>query len=386
MFNILEESKELLEELKFIRKELHQIPELDMDLPKSKAFIMSKLKEYGYEVEELGKSGMVTNIGNGEKTILLRADFDALPMVEETNLEYKSTNGSMHACGHDIHATMLLGTAKLLKKHEEELKCKVRLMFQPGEETGNGAKSMIEKGVLNGVDEAYMIHVISGQNVPSGKIFTTKIGPAMAASTYFKIDIKGQGAHGSTPFFGIDPINIANHTILNLQTITSREMNFFDPATISIGTIKAGSAYNVIPNSVEVEGTMRSFGKNNHNFIVKRLDEMVKQTAELFRGEASLEIKEIMPSLIQDEKLYLKTIDKLEKVFLKEEIGSISEVLGIDMVSGSEDFAFVSEKIPSLCLFLGLGTGEPYTLHHPKVTFDEEKMYMGVATFLNIVF
>lgn len=237
---------------------------------------------------------------------------------------------------------MLLGTAKLLKKFEDQLKCKVKLMFRPGEETANGAKEMIEAGVLEGIDEAYMIHVVSGANIPSGKFLTTCTGPAFAASTYFELNIKGQGGHGSTPVLTVNPVNIANHIAINLQTITSREMNIFNPAIISIGKIEAGDAYNIIPDKVKLKGTLRSFGRDSFNFVTKRIEEIAKGNATSFRGECDVKIEEIMPSLIQDKELYENTIDTLGKIFNSDQIVPIKDVLGIDKIIGSEDFAFAS--------------------------------------------
>ncbi len=384
MIDLIEETKKINDELIEIRRQLHQMPELDMNLPKSKAFIENKLREFNCEPESVGKCGVVVTLGSGEKTILIRADYDGLPIVEAAEVKFKSTNGAMHACGHDIHATMLLGTAKLLKKWEDKLNCRVKLMFQPGEETANGAIDMIAAGVIDDVDAAYMIHVMSGAGIPTGKIITTRVGSAMAASTYFKIDITGQGGHGSTPFLAIDPINIANHLVLNLQTITSRETNIFDPTVISIGKIQAGEAYNIIPQTASLEGTLRTFSKENHQFVTKRIAEIAQATATAFRGKCKIEIKEIMPSLIQSAEIYPQTLTNLEKLFGRENIMSIKEIIGTDMISASEDFAFISEQVPTACLFLALGTGEAYGLHHPKVTFDENYMYMGVSTFCNI--
>lgn len=272
-----------------------------------------------------------------------------------------------------------------MKKFEDQLKCKVKLMFRPGEETANGAKEMIEAGVLEEIDEAYMIHVVSGANIPSGKFLTTCTGPAFAASTYFELNIKGQGGHGSTPVLTVNPVNIANHIAINLQSISSREVNTFEPTVITVGKIEAGEAYNIVPNSAKMQGTIRTFGRKNYEFVTKRITEIAKGTATTFRGECDVQIKEIMPSFIQDEEVYTNTVKNLVELFSAEKVISISEIFGVDMITGSEDFAFVSEQVPSVCLFLGLGVGENFGMHHPKVKFDEENMFMGVAAFLNIV-
>lgn len=386
MENLLQRAFELNEEIVFNRRQLHKIPELGMDVPKSNKFIKDQLVKMGYEVQDVGNNGIVVIAGVGEKTILLRADYDGLPIVEETNVDYKSTNGAMHACGHDIHAAMLLGTAKLIKENESLLDCKVKLMFQPGEETATGALDMISGGVLDQVDEAYMIHVMSGRGVESGKVYTTRTGPAMAASTYFKINIKGSGGHGAMPHLAIDPINIASHVVINLQAIISRETNAFDPTIISIGKIEAGSAYNIIPETAIIEGTIRTFGRENFEYVTARVKEISTATAQMYNGHANVEINEIMCSLIQDNTVYQKVIENTKQLIGDENVISIKNLIGTDMIAGSEDFAFISEKVPTACIILGLGTGDDYGLHHCKVTFDESNMYLGAAIFANIVF
>lgn len=386
--NILNDAKLLNDEMIVMivmRRTLHGIPELGMNLPKSNKYITEQLNNLGYDTEQIGVNGITTTIGSGVKTILLRADYDALPIIEQADVEYKSTNGSMHACGHDIHASMLLGVAKILKKYEHELKCKVKILFQPGEETAEGALNMLEAGVIENVDEAYMIHVVSGKNVPSGKILTTRIGAAMATSCLFEIDIHGCGGHGSTPDLTVDPIHIASHIVINLQNIVSREVNVFNPTIISIGKFTASTAYNIIPNTANIQGTTRTFGRENTEFVKDRINTIARSTAEMYRGNAKVKIQEVMPSLIQDETVYTDMIKSANNLFSSKNVISIEEVIGTDMITGSEDFAFISEKVPTACIFLALGTGTDYGIHHPKVTFDESNMYMGTALLADIV-
>ncbi len=385
MKSIVERALNINDQIVEMRRELHKIPEIGMELPKSYKYITNKLKEFGYEPQEVGAYGIVATIGSGDKTIGLRADYDGLPIVEEADVDYKSENGNMHACGHDINAAMLLGAAKLLKESEANLKCRVKLIFQPGEEIAAGALKMIKAGAYDDVDEAYMNHTVSGRGIPTGKILTTRVGPAMASSATFKLNVKGLGGHGSTPHFTTDPINIASHIILNLQSVISREVNPFDPIILSVGKVIAGSTFNIIPETATVEGTVRTYGADNSKFIIKRIKEVATKTAEMFGGECSVEIEELMPACIQSPVTYPKLINELEMMFGSDAILPIEALLGSDRITGSEDFAYVSERIPAACILIAMGTGNDYGLHQSKVTFDEDQFYMGTAAFMQVV-
>lgn len=381
--NYLEESKQISNELKEIRRHIHSCPEAGKSLPVTKAFVMDKLNEYGYEPEEICESGIVAVLRGGQasaesKTILLRADMDALAIKEEAPVEFASRNGFMHACGHDMHTAMLLGAAKLLKAHEKELKGNVKFVFQPDEEGFTGAKKMLAAGVLENpkADVGMALHVNSG--TPSG-MFLCGLGVCMAGCTLFKIKVKGTGCHGAMPETGVDPINIATHIYLSLQEIVAREIAPTSPVALTIGRFDGGKAPNIIPEEVVMEGTIRTMDRDLSDKIYNRIEEISKQTAELFRGYAEVTETASAPPLLNDKELvkemagYIKEITDPSKVYLFEQGGM-----------GSEDFASYTYEIP--CSYLLLGAGSPQEnplfgrpMHNDHVVFNEDIMPLGSA-------
>ena len=381
--NYLEESKQISNELKEIRRHIHSCPEAGKSLPVTKAFVMDKLNEYGYEPEEICESGIVAVLRGGQasaesKTILLRADMDALAIKEEAPVEFASRNGFMHACGHDMHTAMLLGAAKLLKTHEKELKGNVKFVFQPDEEGFTGAKKMLAAGVLENpkADVGMALHVNSG--TPSG-MFLCGLGVCMAGCTLFKIKVKGTGCHGAMPETGVDPINIATHIYLSLQEIVAREIAPTSPVALTIGRFDGGKAPNIIPEEVVMEGTIRTMDRDLSDKIYNRIEEISKQTAELFRGYAEVTETASAPPLLNDKELvkemagYIKEITDPSKVFIFEQGGM-----------GSEDFASYTYEIP--CSYLLLGAGSPQEnplfgrpMHNDHVVFNEDIMPLGSA-------
>lgn len=381
--NYLEESKQISNELKEIRRHIHSCPEAGKSLPVTKAFVMDKLNEYGYEPEEICESGIVAVLRGGQtsaesKTILLRADMDALAIKEEAPVEFASRNGFMHACGHDMHTAMLLGAAKLLKTHEKELKGNVKFVFQPDEEGFTGAKKMLAAGVLENpkADVGMALHVNSG--TPSG-MFLCGLGVCMAGCTLFKIKVKGTGCHGAMPETGVDPINIATHIYLSLQEIVAREIAPTSPVALTIGRFDGGKAPNIIPEEVVMEGTIRTMDRDLSDKIYNRIEEISKQTAELFRGYAEVTETASAPPLLNDKELvkemagYIKEITDPSKVFIFEQGGM-----------GSEDFASYTYEIP--CSYLLLGAGSPSEnplfgkpMHNDHVVFNEDILPLGSA-------
>lgn len=374
-------SKDLSQEITGLRREIHKYAEVGFATKKTTTLIMKKLKEYGYEPEICGTCGIVAYCGkNKGKTILLRADMDALPIKEESQESFFATNGNMHACGHDMHTAMLLGAAKILKENEDNLSGQVKLMFQPAEEILEGAKDMVKAGVTNDVDAALMIHVMVNVPFETGTAVVATSETGAPAADFFEIEIYGRGCHGSSPNMGIDPITIAAHTILSLQQIKSRELSINTKSTLTIGTITAGNAKNVIPEKVVMGGTMRVFGEENRNFIKERVEEIVRGVANTFRGEARIQFTSGCPTLKIDDTLservsgYLKSLLGEEKVMFAKNLGMSK------MTSGSEDFSYVSQKVPSLMIALAAGKtseGYEYPLHHPKVKFDEKALMTG---------
>ena len=286
---LLAEAIEMKDEIVENRRAIHRAPEVGAHLPQTVQFVEEKLRLLGYEPRELG-GGVVAEL-TGEDTgrcILLRADMDALRVREKTDLPFRSENGSMHACGHDMHAAMLLGAARLLKAHQSELKGTVKLVFQPDEEGFTGAKAMLKAGVLEAPkpQAAMALHVNSG--TPSGLVLCGK-GTFMAGCTLFRITVKGVGCHGAMPETGVDPINIAAHIYLALQEITARELPAKTPAIVTMGKFSAGHAPNIIPQEAVIEGTIRTFDRDVTALILRRIGEIADATARAFRGSASVE-------------------------------------------------------------------------------------------------
>lgn len=239
------------------------------------------------------------------KVFLLRADMDALPIEEETEEDFASVNGCMHACGHDMHTAMLLGAAKLLKMHEEEIEGTVKLMFQPAEEIFEGSRNMIESGLLNDpdVDAALMVHVTAGMPFEAGTVVVADAGVSAPAADYFEIRVQGTGCHGSMPNMGVDPLNAAAHILLALQEIHSRELAMDDRAVLTVGTLHAGTAANAIPDAAVMGGSIRTCDEEVRSLIKERLVQIAEGTAKVFRAEAKVTFGSGCPTLVNDQEL-----------------------------------------------------------------------------------
>ena len=380
MKEIMNQAKSIKNDIVEYRRTIHENPEVGDTLPKTKAYVMDKLKEFGYEPQEICESGIVATIkGNKEgKVFLLRADMDALPMKEVTECDFKSNNGSMHSCGHDMHTSMLLGAAKLLKQNQDKIEGTVKLVFQPDEEGFTGAKKMIQSGVLENpkVDAAMAMHVHSG--TPSNVVLCG-LGTSIAGCNRFRIVVRGNGCHGAMPELGVDPINIAAHIYISLQEIIAREISATQSAVLTIGKFVAGEAANIIPGEVVMEGTIRSLNKEIGEFIFNRVNDIVISTAKMFRGEAELIELSSVPPLTNDTEL-----SKEVTSYLKDLLGEKSVVLFEGGGMGSEDFASYSYKVPSVYLMLGAGTKQENPLygeamHNEKVVFNEDILVTGAA-------
>ena len=380
MNEILNQAKSIKEELVTFRRTIHSNPEVGSSLPKTKAYVIDKLKEFGYDPKEICESGIVATIEGSEpgKTFLLRADMDALPIKELTECEFKSNNDCMHACGHDMHTAMLLGAAKLLKQNQDKIKGTVKLVFQPDEEGFKGAKKMIQAGVLKNpdVDAAMAMHVHSG--TPSNMVLCG-LGTSIAGCNMFRIVVKGTGCHGAMPETGVDPINIAAHIYMSLQEIISREISATQSAVVTIGKFSGGDAPNIIPGEVIMEGTIRTLNKELGEFIFNRINDIVVSTAKMFRGEAELIELSSVPPLTNNTELA-----KEVTTYLKDLLGERSVVLFESGGMGSEDFASYSYEVPSIYLMLGAGTKQENPLygeamHNPKVVFNEDILVTGAA-------
>ena len=380
--------KDLQAELVRMRRDLHKIPELGLDLPLTHKYVTDKLKEYGIEYRDNeGDSGIIAYINKGKpgKVIALRADMDALPIKEETGVEYCSTHdGKMHACGHDAHTSMLLGTAKILNEHKDELKGEVRLIFQTGEELAKGAPVMIKNKAMEGVNAVFGTHIgtILDRTIPAGT-FIVCPGPVMASFDRFVVTINGTGCHGSTPEKGVDPINIAAHVVLGLEGIVAREFNANEPVVITIGKIQGGAQYNIIPGTVVIEGTTRAFKEENRQKMAKRIEEVAKFTAKAFGGDADFFMDWGAPPVVNNNEM-AEFAGKCAIEVLGEE-NVITRVKAPNM--GGEDFAFYLAEAPGAFMFLSSANPEKksdYPHHNPVFNIDEDVLWKGSAIFVKI--
>ncbi len=376
--NYFERTQALKEELIENRRYFHTTAEVGLHMPKAKAYVMQKLREYGLEPRECGE-GVTATLGHGGKVILLRADMDALPMPEESGVPFACPSGDRaHACGHDFHAAMLLTAAKLLKEDEASLKGTVKFMFQPAEETFEGSRNMIENGILDDPkpDVALAYHVSPGQ-LPIGVYMYNASGTMMFSVDQFEIHIQGKGSHGAYPHLSVDPINIGVHIYLALQELIARESNPSDACLITVGQFAAGAAANIIPDTAVLKGTMRTNNKDAREKLVRRLKEVAEAVAAVYGGSAQVSYTTSVPTLVCD------------PGFTKEILGYMQELpvpgaAGWPDVSSSasEDFSLIAERVPSAFMYLSAGyldeRGE-YSAHNPKVQFNEDVLPVGAA-------
>ncbi|MBQ6325681.1 MAG: amidohydrolase [Clostridia bacterium] len=302
--SILEQANAIAGDMRTWRETLHRHPELGLDTPCTQQFVWDRLVEMGYQPKKVGAAGYTVLVGKpGGKVILLRADMDALPLEEVSGEPFSSEcPGKMHACGHDMHTAMLLGAAKLLKDNEALLEGQVKLMFQSGEETGEGAKDMVDAGVLEDphVDAAEMIHVAAGAPFPSGLVLIPQGGTGASASCRFRIIVTGKGGHGAMPAACIDPITSICHIHCGIEEIFAREAELCDFLTISVGTIHAGDAHNIIPNAAEMSGTIRTMSLDKMAWAQKRLREIAEGIGGAYRTKVEVVYEKLLPPLIAD--------------------------------------------------------------------------------------
>lgn len=365
---------ELREETVSHRRYLHTNAEVGLEMPKAVAYVMEKLAECGLKPEKCGH-GVTASLGGGGRTLLLRADMDALPMGEESGEPFACPTGTeAHACGHDFHAAMLLTAAKILKEKEAALKGTVRFMFQPAEESFEGAKDMIANGILKGVDGALAFHVGPGK-MPPGLFMYNAGGVMMSSVDGFRITARGKGAHGAYPDRSIDPINIAVHIYLALEALIAREADPSKSCVLTVGNFAAGSAANIIPDSAVLQGTIRTNDKACRALLVRRMRETAIGTAGVYGGTAEIEMLSEVPPLVCDRTLTEEMAGYLQ------ELPGLTPVPGVT-ASASEDFASVAERVPSTFMYLSAGfpdeRGEA-PAHNPKVRFNEDVCAIGPA-------
>ncbi|MGN0779706.1 MAG: M20 family metallopeptidase [Aristaeellaceae bacterium] len=387
---LLTQAQAMQEQIRADRRYLHSHPETGFELEETFDYVWKALTDMGLEPQKCGRKGITALLGQGEKVVMLRADMDALPIREDTGLPFASDSGRMHACGHDMHTAMLLGAARLLKAREKELPGRVKLMFQPAEECFQGAADMMADGLLDNPrpDAAMMIHVMTGLPIPTGTVIVSAPGISAPAANMFEIRIQGKGCHGAMPHTGIDPVNVAAHTVLALQAINSRELSPSDNAALTIGMMQAGDTANVIPDKAVLRGSLRALDDESHQLIRQRLQEITEMTAKTFRATAELTFTSGCPTLLNDKELSGMAVRCLQellgpgKALLSSQLGG-----GAAKSSGSEDFANVSHTVPSLMMALAAGApdqGCGYPAHHPKTCFDEDALPVGAAVYAQV--
>lgn len=387
---ILQESQGLSQQLIAHRRWLHAHAETGFDLTETKPYVKSALEQMGYAVSDCGKAGLTTTVGKpGGKVLLLRADMDALPIPEEADVSFASTNGRMHACGHDMHTAMLLGAAKLLKEHENELDGMVKFMFQPAEEIFEGSADMIANGILENPkpDAAMMIHVTAGLPMPAGTVIVSSPGVSAPAADYFTIRVQGKGCHGSAPQNGVDPITAAAHILIALQEIHARELASTDEAVLTVGSFDGGTAENVIADSVTMGGTIRTYDEKTRAYLKQRMTDLATGIATAFRASAEVTFGSGCPTLVNDKALSESVAGYLQELLGNHGAFTTAQLSGgkPNRGGGSEDFAYISQEVPSLMLALAAGEpdkGYAFPQHHPKVKFDEGALPTGCAVFV----
>ena len=371
------------EEMAEWRQHIHSNPELGFECHETAKFVVDRLKEFGVDdiSEGWAKTGVVAVINGKGKgkggTIGLRADMDALPMPEKTGLDYASENeGKMHACGHDGHTTMLLGAAKYLAE-TRNFSGRVVLMFQPAEEGGGGAEVMCNEGVIEKYEISQVFAIHNMPELPVGE-FQTRAGPVMASVDDFEIEIFGKGGHAARPHFSVDPIVAATAMVQSLHTIVSRNIDPIECGVISITQIHAGTAFNVIPETAKIMGTIRSFEPDVKEVMQKRLVEVMENIAAAYDTRAELTYHDGYPT----------TVNNAEKAAFAVKVAA--GIVGEDKVSdqaarrmGAEDFSFMLNKVPGAYVFVG--NGDSAALHHQSYNFNDEAAPIGASYLAKIV-
>jgi amidohydrolase len=382
--NFLSEAREIQSDLAAIRRHIHQEPEIGLDLPKTQAKIVAALDGLGLEVttgKGLSSVTAVLRAGKSEKTVLLRADMDALPVTELADLAYKSQiDGAMHACGHDLHVSMLIGAARLLVKNKSQLNGDVVFMFQPGEEGFDGAGHMIKEGVLTAsgrkADATYGIHVMSS-TIPTGS-FTTKGGTMMASSDELHVTVVGMGGHGSQPHTAKDPIPVAAEMISALQLMITRSFDAFDPVVITVGQFHAGTKANIIPDTAEFQATIRTFSPENRSRIQAEAVRLCESIAQGYGLKAEVEVVEQYPVTANNND-HAQFVGKVAAdLFGREGFMEMPHP-----IAGAEDYSRVLEEVPGSYVFLGASVDQDFTIsevnHSPRAMFDDAVLYRGTA-------
>ncbi|MDQ1519501.1 MAG: hypothetical protein QOI55_574 [Actinomycetota bacterium] len=379
---LLDDARRVLPDVVALRRELHRHPELGLELPRTQQAVIDALTGLPLEVRTgRAVTSVVADLQGGSdgKTILLRADMDALPMPEDTGVDYASrVDGAMHACGHDAHVAMLVGAARVLAGRRDEFAGRVRLMFQPGEEGFHGARTMIEEGVLDGpnVDAVFALHV--SPNLPSGSV-STRPGPALASADVIEIVVTGQGGHASTPYLANDPMPVAAEIVQALQVFATRRINTFDPIVITITKMHAGTTSNVIPEQVLMLGTLRSVSDGSRKAGLAGIERLAAGIAAAHEMRAEVNVTPGYPPTINHRDFAAFTARVARDL-----LGERSYIEMPSPIMGAEDFSYVLRERPGVMAFLGTcPPGEQparaHSCHSNRMMIDEDALAAGVA-------
>jgi len=374
---LLKAAREIQPEIVELRRLIHSEPELGLSLPATREKVLAGLKGLPLDIVLHEKtSGIVATLQGGRpgRKVLLRGDMDALPMPEDTDLPFRSSNeGAMHACGHDAHTAMLVGAARVLAERRESLEGEVVFMFQPGEEGFHGARYMIEEGAIEGCDAAFALHITP--LLPPG-IIATRAGAAMASADFFAVTVRGQGGHASMPHDCVDPIPVACEIVQALQTFVTRRVSAVDPVVLTVTQIHAGTTINVIPEEVKIAGTLRALSENSRQIAQEGIRRVVEHVANAHETTAEVDVIQGYPVTINDSRAARMMLDVA---------GELTGGGAIEMaqpIMGAEDFSYVLNQIPGAMGFLGVrpeGQGPHAPCHSNRMLLDEEGMVYGVA-------
>lgn len=388
MNELLQRAKETQAELVENRRWLHCHAEVGFELRQTCAFVEGKLKEMGYEPRRMSGAGIVATVGKqGGKTVLLRADMDALPMKEESGLEFAATGDAAHTCGHDVHTAMLLGAARLLKEHEAELNGCVKLMFQPDEEGTNplgfsGSQAMLKDGVLEDphVDAAFSMHIWSNTPYPAGTFFSRQEA-LMSSCDTVTVTVTGKGTHGSMPQDGVDPINAGVHVYQAFENLIAREEPPYEQCSLTFGQFQSGSAANVLPETALLVGTLRTVSEDTRARLKKRIEAICAGMGQAFGAQIGVTFTQGIPCVYNAPAL-TESVLRYTRELTGEPVAIMKTPL-----SGSDDWSEISQKVDSCYLLLSSGTAEegyPYSQHNPKIRFNEDVMYRGAAAYCSV--
>ncbi len=374
---------ELVPDMVALRRDLHEHPELAFEEVRTSGIVAQRLRTLGLEVQtNVAKTGVVGLLRGASKsgaqtikTIAIRADMDALPIHELNEIDYRSTiDGKMHACGHDGHTSIALAVADILSKRQAELPGNVKFIFQPAEETIGGAGPMVKEGAMEGVDGVIGLHLIS--DYPIGRV-GVRAGTVFASADKFVLTVRGKGGHAAMPEMSVDPIVISAYIITALQTLISRETSPFSPAVITIGVVKAGTAFNIIPETAELQGTMRAYSKEHREKLIRRISEVASGVASAMGATCAVKVFDGCPPCTND-----AAMTEVVQNAAVESVGADKVDNGeVVMTTGSDDMAYFLKAVPGCYFIVGAKNAEKganYPHHHPRFNVDEDAMPIGV--------